>query len=139
MPVRDPLRSVLGEFCTYTLQYASLASPPDNPPIAMPGVSRLAISSQQVFRISRSRPPWMMQKRFWLEGFLCAAMQRSSQRIERSMASRIRAVSGEVVAITSSNCMMMSEPMVFCREMECSGVSSLREYQLCRFLGRNVL
>lgn len=52
-------------------------------------------------------------------------MQRSSQRIDRSMASRMRALSGEVVAITSSSCMMMSEPMVFWREMECSGVSSL--------------
>ena len=45
--------------------------------------------------------------------------------MDRSMASRMRAVSGEVVAITSSNCMMMSEPMVFWREMECSGVNSL--------------
>ena len=67
----------------------------------------------------------MMQKRFWLSGFLCAAIHRSSQRIERSIASHMRAVSGEVVAITSSSCMIMSEPMVFWREMECSGVSSL--------------
>ena len=110
---------------TDTLQYASFASPPDNPPIAIPGVSLLAISSQQIFRISRSSPPWMMQKRFWVSGFLCATIHRSSQRIERSIASRMRAVSGEVVAITSSSCMIMSEPMVFWREMECSGVSSL--------------
>lgn len=56
-------------------------------------------------------------------------MQRSSQRIDRSMASRMRAVSGEVVAITSSNCIMMSEPMVFWREMECSGVNSLEKFR----------
>jgi len=41
----------------YTLQYSSFASPPDSPPIAMPGVSRLTISAQQVRRRSRSRPP----------------------------------------------------------------------------------
>lgn len=41
------------------------------------------------------------------------------------MASVMRAVSGEVVAMTSSSCMIMSEPMVFWREMECSGVRSL--------------
>ena len=41
------------------------------------------------------------------------------------MASFILAMSGEVVAITSSSCIIMSEPMVFCREMECSGVRSL--------------
>lgn len=67
----------------------------------------------------------MMQKRFWVVGFLCATMQRSSQRTERSMASRIRAASGEVVTSTSSSCIMMSEPMVFWREIECSGVRSI--------------
>lgn len=41
------------------------------------------------------------------------------------MASCIRGRSGEVVAMTSSSCMIMSEPMVFWREMECSGVRSL--------------
>jgi hypothetical protein len=45
--------------------------------------------------------------------------------MERCVASVMRAVSGEVVAITSSSCMMMSEPMEFWREMECSGVRSL--------------
>jgi hypothetical protein len=39
----------------------------------------------------------------------------------------MRAWSGEVVAMTSSSCMIMSEPMEFCREMECSGVRSLDE------------
>ena len=52
-------------------------------------------------------------------------MQRSSHLIDRSIASFIRSVSGEVVAMTSSSCIIMSEPMVFWREMECSGVSSL--------------
>jgi len=69
----------------------------------------------------------MMQKRFWLSGFLWAAMQRSSQRMERCMASFMRAWSGEVVTMTSSSCMMMSEPMEFWREMECSGVRSLKD------------
>ena len=52
-------------------------------------------------------------------------MQRSSHLIDRSIASFIRSVSGEVVAMTSSSCIIMSEPMVFWREMECSGVSNL--------------
>lgn len=52
-------------------------------------------------------------------------MQRSNHRTYRSIASSIRARSGDVVAITSSNCMMISEPMEFWREMECSGVRSL--------------
>ena len=52
-------------------------------------------------------------------------MQRSSHLMDRSMASFIRSVSGEVVAMTSSSCIIMSEPMVFWREMECSGVNSL--------------
>lgn len=45
------------------------------------------------------------------------------------MASCILAASGVVVAMTSSSCMMMSEPMEFWREMECSGVRSLNIYQ----------
>ena len=57
--------------------------------------------------------------------FETAVMQRSSQRTERFIASSMRAWSGDVVAITSSSCMMMSEPMEFWRDMECSGVSSL--------------
>ena len=52
-------------------------------------------------------------------------MQRSSHLMDRSIASFIRSVSGEVVAMTSSSCIIMSEPMVFWREMECSGVNSL--------------
>ena len=52
-------------------------------------------------------------------------MQRSSHLIDRSIASFIRSVSREVVAMTSSSCIIMSEPMVFWREMECSGVSNL--------------
>ncbi len=52
-------------------------------------------------------------------------MQRSSHLIDRSIASFIRALSGDVVAITSSSCIIMSEPMEFWREMECSGVRSL--------------
>lgn len=67
----------------------------------------------------------MMQKRFWVDGLACAEMQRSSQRMERWVASWMRAWSGEVVAMTSSSCMIMSEPMEFWREMECSGVRSL--------------
>ena len=43
----------------------------------------------------------------------------------RCMASVMRGRSGEVVWITSSSCMMMSEPMLFCRDIECSGVRSL--------------
>lgn len=93
--------------------------------MAIPGVSRLAISLQQIFLIPRSRPPCIIQKRFWRSGFLCADMQRSSHLIERSIASFILTSSGEVVAITSSSCMIMSEPIEFCREMECSGVRSL--------------
>ena len=41
------------------------------------------------------------------------------------MASFILWASGEVVTITSSSCIIMSEPMVFCRDIECSGVRSL--------------
>jgi hypothetical protein len=110
---------------THTLQNSSLASPPDKPPIAMPGVSLFTISRQHVSRRSRSKPPCMIQKRFCESGFLCAAIQRSSQRIERYIASLIRSRSGEVVAITSSSCIMMSEPIEFWRDIECSGVSSL--------------
>ena len=67
----------------------------------------------------------MIQKRFCFSGYLCAVMQRSNQRMDRCMASSILILSGEVVAMTSSSCMMMSEPMEFWREMECSGVRSL--------------
>ena len=109
----------------YTSQYDTLSSPPESPPIATPGVSLAAISSQHNFLNSRSSPPWMMQNKFCDSGFLWAAMQRSSHLIERSIASFMRAMSGDVVAITSSSCMIMSEPMVFWRDMECSGVRSL--------------
>lgn len=68
----------------------------------------------------------MMQKRFWVEGLACEAMQRSSQRTLRCMASVMRARSGDVVWITSSSCMMMSLPMEFWSDIECSGVRSLR-------------
>lgn len=108
-----------------TLQYASFSSPPDRPPIAIPGVSRATISAVHSLRRLRSRPPCIMQKRFCLSGYLCALMQRSSHRTERSIASFIRARSGEVVAITSSSCIIMSEPIEFWRDIECSGVSSL--------------
>ena len=109
----------------YTLQYSSFASPPDKPPIAIPGVSLLIISLVQISRNLRSRPPWIIQKRFCLSGCLWAAMHRSSHLTERSMASSILFMSGEVTAMTSSSCIMMSDPIEFCREMECSGVSSL--------------
>lgn len=52
-------------------------------------------------------------------------MHRSSHLMDRSIASLILSASGDVVAMTSSSCMMMSEPMVFWREIECSGVSNL--------------
>lgn len=52
-------------------------------------------------------------------------MHRSSHLMDRSIASLILSVSGDVVAMTSSSCIMMSEPMVFWREIECSGVSNL--------------
>ena len=52
-------------------------------------------------------------------------MQRSNHLMDLSMASFILRASGEVVAITSSSCIIMSEPMVFCRDIECSGVRSL--------------
>jgi hypothetical protein len=45
--------------------------------------------------------------------------------MERSMASFMRAWSGEVVWMTSSSCIMISEPMEFWRLIECSGVRSL--------------
>lgn len=108
-----------------TLQYASFSSPPDKPPMAMPGVSLATISAVHCLLRSKSSPPCMMQNRFCLSGYLCACMQRSSQRTERSMASFIRARSGEVVAMTSSSCIIISEPMEFWREMECSGVRSI--------------
>jgi hypothetical protein len=95
--------------------------------MAMPGVSRATIWTVHSLRMSRSRPPCMMQKRFCRSGCWWACMQRSSQRTERSMASFMRAWSGEVVAITSSSCIMMSEPIEFCSEMECSGVRSMGE------------
>lgn len=108
-----------------TLQYSLFSSPPDKPPMAMPGVSLATISVVHCRRRSRSKPPCMIQKRFWRSGYLCAFIQRSSQRTERSMASFMRARSGEVVAITSSSCIMISEPIEFCSDMECSGVSSM--------------
>ena len=52
-------------------------------------------------------------------------MQRSSHLMDLCIASFILCASGEVVTITSSNCMIMSEPIVFCRDIECSGVRSL--------------
>lgn len=67
----------------------------------------------------------MMQNRFCDSGFLCAAMQRSSHLTERCIASLILARSGDVVAITSSSCIMISDPIEFCRDMECSGVNNL--------------
>jgi hypothetical protein len=45
----------------------------------------------------------------------------------RSMASRMRFVSGEVVTRTSSSCMMISLPIVFWSVIECSGVRSMGE------------
>src|SRR5688572_29773544 len=52
-------------------------------------------------------------------------MHLSNHRIDLYIASSIRALSGLVVAITSSNCIMMSEPIEFCNEIECSGVKSI--------------
>jgi hypothetical protein len=133
--------TIAGSWCTavtYTLQNASFASPPDKPPIAIPGVSLATISSVHLFRRSKSKPPWMIQKRFCRSGYLCAAMQRSSHRTDRSMASVIRARSGDVVAITSSNCIIMSEPMEFCSEIECSGVRSLGTRALDRHINRRI-
>lgn len=109
----------------YTLQKSSFASPPERPPIAIPGVSRATISSQHCFRSSKSKPPWTMQNRFCFSGYRCATMHRSSHLTERSIASLILTWSGEVVAITSSNCMIISDPIEFCKDMECSGVRSL--------------
>lgn len=120
----DEGRRVTREW-TYTLQNSSFASPPDNPPMAIPGVSRATISAQHFRRRSKSRPPWMMQNRFCFSGYLCAAIQRSSHRTERSIASCILSISGQVVAITSSSCIIISDPMEFCKEIECSGVRSL--------------
>ena len=54
----------------YTLQKSAFASPPDRPPIAMPGVSRFTISREHSRLNARSRPPWIMQKRFCLLGYL---------------------------------------------------------------------
>jgi len=96
----------------------------------MPGVSLCTISSQHCRRNSRSRPPWIMQNKFCFSGYLCATIHRSSQRTDRSIASCIRARSGDVVWMTSSNCIMMSDPIEFCRAMECSGVSNLNPCQL---------
>ena len=59
-------------------------------------------------------------------------MQRSNHLMDLSIASRILSASGDVVAITSSSCIIMSEPMVFWRDMECSGVSSLG---VCQYQG----
>ena len=95
--------------------------------MAIPGVSLATISAVHCRRRSRSNPPCIMQKRFWRSGYLCACIQRSSQRTERSMASFMRARSGEVVTITSSSCIMMSEPIEFCSDIECSGVRSIGE------------
>ena len=52
-------------------------------------------------------------------------MQRSSHLMDLCMASFILTASGEVVTMTSSSCIIMSEPMVFCSDIECSGVRSL--------------
>lgn len=54
-------------------------------------------------------------------------MHRSNHLIDRSIASRILCASEDVVAMTSSSCMIMSEPMVFWRDIECSGVKSLED------------
>lgn len=52
-------------------------------------------------------------------------MQRSNHLIDLSMASFIRCMSGDVLAMTSSSCMIISDPILFCRDIECSGVKSL--------------
>lgn len=67
------------------------------------------LPSRQALRRSVFSPPWMMAKRFCLSGFLLAAMQRSSQRIDLCMASSTR---GPVTVLltTSSSCIMMSDP-----------------------------
>mmetsp|Transcript_728 Transcript_728/g.1760 ORF Transcript_728/g.1760 Transcript_728/m.1760 type:complete len:203 (-) Transcript_728:148-756(-) len=67
-----------------------------------------------------------MPKRFWLCGFLCAEMQRSTHRSVLSVASLIRSMSVIVEETTSSKAMMMSPPMEFCDSMDFSGVSSIR-------------
>lgn len=54
--------------------------------------------------------------------------------MDLSIASFIRSASGEVVAMTSSSCIMISEPMVFWRDIECSGVRSLLYYQSTNYL-----
>jgi hypothetical protein len=114
-----------GEYQTHTSQKLAFASPPDKPPIAIPGVSLATISLQHSLLISRSKPPCMMQNRFCFSGYLCAAMQRSSHLTDRSIASFILAWSGDVVAMTSSSCIIMSEPIEFWSDIECSGVRSL--------------
>ena len=113
---------------TYTLQKSSFASPPERPPMAIPGVSRATISVQHFSRNSKSNPPWIIQNKFCFSGYWWDSMHRSSHRTERCMASLILAWSGEVVAITSSNCMMISDPIEFCKDIECSGVRSLTLY-----------
>lgn len=67
------------------------------------------LPSRQALRSSAFSPPWMMANRFCLSGFLLAAMQRSSQRIDLHVASSTR---GPVTVLltTSSNCIMMSDP-----------------------------
>lgn len=52
------------DWLAYTAQNSSFASPPERPPIAIPGVSLSTISLQHSLLISRSRPPCMIQKRF---------------------------------------------------------------------------
>jgi hypothetical protein len=42
---------------THTLQKSSFASPPESPPIAMPGVSLRTISRQHSLLICKSSPP----------------------------------------------------------------------------------
>lgn len=65
--------------------------------------------SRQALRRSAFSPPWIMAKRFCLSGFLLAAMQRSSQRMDRCIASSTR---GPVTVLltTSSSCIMISDP-----------------------------
>lgn len=75
------------------------------------------LPSRQVLRNSAFSPPWIMAKRFCLSGFLLAAMQRSSQRIDLCIASSTR---GPVTVLltTSSSCIMMSDPGRTQRNME---------------------
>jgi len=96
------------------------ASPTESPPMAKPGNGRSRSSAACAARRSSSRPPWTMPKRAW-SGRVCAARQRSAQRVVRRTAASTSG-RGAVAGGHSSKAMAMSDPSASWMAIERSGV-----------------